>query len=137
MTEQEKIEAAVTDLKNRGMSGWTASPPLFRLLWKLSVPIPPPSFLGFRGHLLLVGGSFALFLTLYLYLRPLFAVGDSDFPAGDPVWLAPILGLIGGAFFGITNYVYFRWRASRLGLPRWDAYQPPSQRQHAPDTRRG
>jgi hypothetical protein len=85
MTEREKIRGAVADLKSRGLSAWTVSPPLFWFLWKISVLIPPPLFLGFRGHVLVVGGLLSLSIAIYLHLRPLFSVGDPDFPAGDPI----------------------------------------------------
>ena len=47
MTHQEKLAHFEKHLKERGFWKSNAKPPVFWLLWKLGIEVPPPYFLSF------------------------------------------------------------------------------------------
>ena len=44
MTHREKVEYLIHDLSRRGIKPRAAAPPIYRLLWKIGVHVPPPLF---------------------------------------------------------------------------------------------
>ena len=114
MTSREKIDAAIDYLRSRGMWKSSAAPLLYRLLWSLGIPIPPPHFQSFLGLFLFMGSIFGIFLGGMIYfINPANTVEEAAF-----------LGLISGVFFGLLMAIFMRLQAWRLGLPRWDKFDP-------------
>src|SRR5690349_21274408 len=118
MTHQQKVDLLIADLREQGVSPFTTAPPLFRLLWALGLDVPPPLFLGFLTLTLVMGTFFggvwgALMWLLEWGLRV---------PGAMTVPTAAAAGL----FFGLSMAAYFRWKAARLGLPRWESYPGPA-----------
>jgi len=109
MTQFEKIALAVEELRQRRLRKSTASPLLYRFLWRLGVAIPPPLFQSFLGaavvHGLWIGVPIGAFLACWD--RRLAPVG------------ATYYGTIAGAGYGLLMATYLRWQARRLGLPSW------------------
>lgn len=102
----EKIEVAVRYLRKRGVRPSTAAPPLFRLLWRIGAPIPPPHFC--RAPLL-----FGFMATWFgSVMGVLFCFTESGPNAFRDALLA-------GAAFGVAMTAYYRGSARRLGLPPW------------------
>lgn len=117
MTHREKVDRLLSDLAQRGVGRYTAAPPLYRLLWRLGIEVPPPFFASFRSLALLMGVLFGVAWGLFMWLlvwRP-----DHVPPA-----LAAATALIAGTLFGVIMAAYYRWRASKLALPRWEDYPP-------------
>jgi hypothetical protein len=90
----------------------TAAPPLFRLLWAVGVPVPPPHFC--RGPLLFAFSAvwFGSVMGLLLWLgghRPSAVLSDAS--------------LVGAAFGAVMTF-YYRGKARRLGLPEWKDFEP-------------
>lgn len=56
MRQPTLIQEARDYLQAQGLARGTIAPPLFRLLWKLGIAVPPPLFLGFWANAALVGG---------------------------------------------------------------------------------
>lgn len=113
-----KIEHAVADLRRRGISAGAASPFLFRHLWRLGVPLPPPHFLTTRQT---IATSCLAFLLLGLPLRALLG----SFAGGAPSWGMGVLTALGsGAVFGLLLSERHAAQARALGLPSWDDYAP-------------
>lgn len=113
-----KIERAVADLRRRGISAGAASPFLFRHLWRLGVPVPPPHFLT-TGQA--VGVSCATFVVVGVPLAALLGLAD-----GTPrPWGVVILRMMFmGALFGVFTAERREAQARGLGLPSWEDYAP-------------
>jgi hypothetical protein len=114
MTAREKINAALDDLKARGVSKSSAAPPVYRLLWALGIHIPPPHFQSFLGLFALQGLSFALIMTsvLFAVMQP------------NEFGLLALVGVGSGLLFGLLMASFMQIQRRRLGLPRWDDYTP-------------
>ena len=44
MTLDEKIQLFLNEAREQGVGGWTAAPPLVRVLWFFKLDVPPPLF---------------------------------------------------------------------------------------------
>ena len=115
MNHQEKIDYLLNDLAQRGVGKYTTAPPLYRLLWRLGIEVPPPHFAGFWTLAIFMGVFFGVFWGIFMWF---FLWRSEDMP------LAIAIGssLIAGVLFGVTMAAYYRWRASKLALPRWEDY---------------
>ena len=120
MEQREKIEAAVRDLRGRGVGAFTAAPPIFRWLWRLGVGVPPPLFIPFGKSAIALGVAFAVLWPAVGWL-----LRGGQFLDSLPVEAAT--ALLGGTLFGISMAGYYRYRARRLRLPAWEQYPESSQ----------
>lgn len=117
MTFREKRDAALAELAARGVEPRQAAPPLYRWLWAVGVPVPPPLFQSF-------GGAFATHLVLLVPLAAvlasmsLFAVDRSLFQGAAVGGLAVCFTFARAAGLGV------RKKAAELGLPRWRDFDP-------------
>jgi len=112
---RERMDAAVRELERLGVEGFTAAPPLFRLLWRVGVDVRPPLFLPF-GRFALLSGSF--FAVGWFALRWLGRGGQLMGTVEFEVTLA----IVTGAAFGILLAAYYRHRARSLQLPSWPVF---------------
>jgi hypothetical protein len=112
---RQKVERLIADLRQRGVSPYTAAPPLFRLAWALGLDVPPPLFLGFLPLTLLMGAFFGAFWGAFLWLLQW---GAWHMPLGLVVLAAACTGLA----FGLSMASYYHWKAARLRLPPWESY---------------
>ena len=113
MTHREKVEIALSDLTARGVKQGTIAPPIFKLLWKTGIEIPPPLFIRFVPLALLMGIGWGLpMATIYAMFYPLkIVLSTAPFPV---------------AFFGLTMAAIYRWKAYKLQLPAWKNYPKQS-----------
>jgi hypothetical protein len=116
MTHQEKVEHYLNDLAHRGISKGTAAPPLYRLLWRLGIEVPPPLLASFGSLAVMWGVLFGVGWGLIMW----FTFWRDNMPPA----IALISSLFAGATFGVIMAAYYRWRASKLALPRWEDYPP-------------
>ncbi|AWM41314.1 hypothetical protein GobsT_00600 [Gemmata obscuriglobus] len=117
MTEREKIDTAVEYLKGQRIAAHTAAPLLWRLCWRAGFLIPPPHFLTFLPVALLTGVPLGIGLNVAVIVLRLLV--------GKPLaWPLAMVGVSGAILFGSLSAVYYRWSASRLGLPKWSAFHP-------------
>ncbi|HVL13060.1 MAG TPA: DUF6404 family protein [Gemmata sp.] len=123
MTPRRKIDAAVDDLLARGVPWHTAAPPHYRLLWAAGWHVPPLLFQSFSGSLLLNGACFGL----------LFAAMALVAERHHAPEVALFLGGGGGLTVGLLVAALYRFRAWRLGLPRWADYRPPGEEDDSAD----
>jgi hypothetical protein len=121
MTHSEKVALAVNDLVSRGVRPLTAAPPIFRLLWRLRVPIRPPHFMRFRTLALFVGIGWGATFDLYIW-----AVIARSGRAATPSVHAVVA--VGAALFGLLLALFYWWQARRLGLPPWEQYPDQAER---------
>ena len=115
MNHQEKVDHLLNDLTQRGIGKYTAAPPLYRLLWRLGIEVPPPHFASFSSLALFMGIFFAVFWGLFMWLF----VWRED---NVPIAVGIVSSVIAGVLFGLAMAAYYRWRAQKLALPRWEDY---------------
>jgi len=120
MNHRKKVDGLIAELEKRGISGQTVAPPLFRLLWKYGIDIPPPLFMSFCGNAALMGILFAIpfgalaaaFIVPMWFLMP-------EKTLAIPALFATLLA---GFLFGLAMATYNRYKAKHLQLPAWDKY---------------
>ena len=115
MTHSQKVVRVIKDLQARGVNPYTTAPPLFRLLWRVGIQIPPPLFLGFSTLVVLFGLPFG---ALWAGMMLVFMHRHHPLP---PL-LMPSAGAAAGLLFGVAMALLTRRTARRLRLPRWSNY---------------
>lgn len=119
MTFQAKLDVALQMLAATGMRRSNYAPPLYRLLWRAGIPIPPPPFAGFGVNLTFFG---ILFGVLYGTAMWLLVWRQRGMPASGALVAANIAGLL----FGVIMAGYWVYRARKLKLPRWADLKSPA-----------
>lgn len=117
MTLSKKIESYKQHMADKGVSGATAFPPAWRLLWSMGIRVPPPPFLGFVSLTLLGGGLFGSLFGLFEWLYG--NRGLREMPAVEGLWIA----LITGSLFGLIMAAYYRHLARKHGLGPWASFR--------------
>lgn len=112
MTFEQRRDAAFRLMDAAGVKPGLSRPPLWRLLWRLGVEIPPPLFMSGWGRALFSGLSFAVFWGALMWLLIWRA---QEFPPMAAIGSAVFAGLLFGA---MTTAVSLRKRR-KLGLPPW------------------
>ena len=113
----EKLAAYFQDMKGRGIG---TDDPVFHLLWRLGLKVPPPVFLGACGSFCYPFGVFA----------PMVLTGGAVLWWGHPnyslwsIWASASLFLLAAVGLGIYSVKATRARALKLQLPSWDQYVP-------------
>jgi hypothetical protein len=115
MNHAEKIKLMFDDLPRRGVAAGTFAPPLYRMLWKFGVQIPPPHFSSFTFLFFFQGGFFGIFWGLLMGL--LFWT-----PFRLPLWPFAFASISAGVLFGLCMATYYRWQARKHHLPCWHDY---------------
>ena len=115
MSHAEKIQLMFDDLSRRGIGAWTFAPPLYRMLWRFGIQIPPPHFSSFPFLFFFQGSFFGIVwglfigLTFWTWLRL-------------PLWLLAVAAVSAGVLFGLCMAAYYRWQARKHHLPLWRDY---------------
>jgi len=112
-----RLQQALSLLDAKGLGKSTYAPPLFRLLWKLGVKVPPPHMAGFALNSLLMGGFFGVFWSLAMWLM---LWGRQ----GKPPVIVAVAALLAGALFGLAMAWYLRYSARKRAIPRWQDFNP-------------
>jgi hypothetical protein len=111
-----KRSAALELLAETGMWPISYAPPLFRLLWRLGIDVPPPHFAGFWANFVLSGSLFGVAMGLYQWF----------FNTPRSLTLALVATVFCGVFFGLSMAVRYRNGARKYNIPSWQAFQPSS-----------
>ena len=115
MTHTDKLERMQKHMAKLGVSPSTAAPPIWKLLWRLGIDLPPPLFMGFWSAAFFMGGFFGitwgLFMWLFMWSRQ-----------GMPTWLVLGMAASAGVLFGLCMATHFRYLARKHNLPSWAAY---------------
>ena len=109
MTESEKREAALALLAKTGIWPSNYAPPLFHVLWRLGVNVPPPHFIGFFSILIFTGGLFGILMTLFF--APMLDQSRSG---------AVLIAACMGGAFGLAMACYYAYGRQIHRLPRWN-----------------
>jgi hypothetical protein len=121
MTQLALVEAAVAELRLRGVAADQAAPPLFRLLWGLRIFVPPPLFLGFAGLVALMGGAFAAGMAplCLLAMVAVWLLASDQLTLRHALAIGTGMSLAAGTLFGLAMATWFRYQARRLSIPDW------------------
>jgi Family of unknown function (DUF6404) len=114
MTHEEKITYLLKDLGQKGISEYSIAPLIYRLLWRLGIEIKPPHFASFWSLAVFMGLLFGLCWGIFMW----FAIWSDQVPSIVAFTAAGFAGV----FFGVSMATYYRWRAHKLMLPRWEEY---------------
>lgn len=99
--------SALGILASTGMWKSSYAPPIYRLLWRLGVDVPPPHFAGFWSNLAFCGCFFATGFGLYRWIF------RCDFveAAQDAAWGGLLFGLLMASFYALGRRAH--------ALPPW------------------
>lgn len=112
-----RLRPALALLDTKGLGKSTYAPPLFRLLWRLGIKVPPPHMAGFAFNSMLMGGFFGVCWSLLMWLM---LWGRH----GMPLAMVAIAALLAGALFGLAMAWYMRYSARKRAIPRWQDFMP-------------
>lgn len=115
MTHKEKLNKMFKELPERGIRKYEFAPPLYRLLWRIGIEIPPPLFSSFIFLFIFEGLLFGIPWGVFMWL---FERSRNVMSA-----ISYILGSIfAGIFFGLIMAINFRRQAKKYNLPLWKDY---------------
>jgi hypothetical protein len=113
MTPNKQRDAALALLAQTGIWPSNYAPPLFHLLWRMGVDVPPPHFVRFASVVIFMGtffgGMFALFMWPTLWTRMGLSFGGALIRSG-----------VAGLVFGLAMAGYYAYGRRRHRLPSWD-----------------
>lgn len=98
MTFNEKLAAATTFLRSKGLRRPVYAPTFVALLWRLGVEVPPPHFAGFAGVFAFTGVAFGGAWGTLMWFTKWSANGVSAFEA---LPTAVAVGLVTGGCVAI------------------------------------
>jgi hypothetical protein len=114
MEKNAQREAALALLAKTGIWPSNYAPPLFHLLWRLGMNVPPPHFIRFVSVVIFMGALFGGLMSL-LVLPMLWSTTGMS---GTQVL---IMGVLTGLMFGLAMAGYYAYGRSKHRLPSWDA----------------
>ncbi|WP_425477035.1 DUF6404 family protein [Cognatiluteimonas weifangensis] len=118
MTHTDKLERMQKHMAELGVSPSTAAPPIWKLLWRLGIDLPPPLFMGFLSATFFTGSLFGILWGLFMWLLMWSR-------QGVPTWLVLSAAASAGVLFGLCMATYFRYLARKHNLPSWATYTGP------------
>ena len=112
-----KLTTALTILAATGMRRDTYAPPLFRLLWRFGLLIPPPHFMSFGANFLIVAVGFGLALGAGMWLQGWLGLFGPQMRRLDAYRLVSLA--IAGSLPGLCMATVVQYQKWRHKLPRW------------------
>jgi Family of unknown function (DUF6404) len=112
MTFEQRRDAALKLSADAHISRWDREPPLWRVLWRLDVRIPPPHFMPLWGLALFMGAYFGLVWGAVMWF-----VGWRS--AGAPYSIMLVTPWFAGAIFGVVTAAINLRKRRKCNLPRW------------------
>lgn len=116
MTHTQKVEAYKALMTTRRVGTFTASPPIWQLIWSLGWEIPPPLFMSLPALFVFTVTTFGVLFGFSAWA--LGNRGASSMPLSEAGWVA----LVAGAAFGLAMTWYFRRLARQQALGSWSAF---------------
>jgi hypothetical protein len=112
MTYPSKLSSALAMLAATGIGRGSYEPPLYRLLWRVGLFLPPPHFASFGFNFVFNAAWFATLWGAIMWLLLWSQLGGSGV-------VATITAVAAGVLFGLTMAAYYRYGARKHGLPLW------------------
>ncbi len=120
MSERQKRELYFAEYVSKGMKKSLLQPPLFRLLWRLGIDVPPPHFLSGGMLMAIYGiGSGVLFVLLFGPLQRLLEYRDTP---QSVLGQGAVVGLLFALFM---PFWVLRQRDEWQIKGSWREYEPP------------
>ena len=107
--------AALRLLDESGISKSNYAPPLFRLLWRAGVDVPPPHFMSFFRSAVTMGTTFGIVWGLLFSVFELLVDGAVNIP------VLLLTAICCGFVFGLAVATYYSYGRRRYKLPEWSA----------------
>jgi hypothetical protein len=115
MTHAEKLDRMYSELGQKGLWKSNFAPPLYRLLWRMGIRVPPPHFSSFM-FLFVFSGLYAVFFAL----PPVVVMWWLLVP--KPIGVLVISTILSGFVAGLCVAAWYRYQARRYRLPLWKGY---------------
>jgi hypothetical protein len=112
MNYPSKLSSALAILAATGMSRSSYEPPLYRLLWRVGLFLPPPHFASFGFNFVFMAASFGTLWGAIMWVLVWSWLGGSGVAAA-------IAAAAAGVLFGLTMAAYYRYGARKHKLPLW------------------
>lgn len=117
MRFDQKLSASLVLLQSTGMWRSNYAPPLYNLLWKLGLKLPPPHFASFATNFVFDGLFFGFTWGLLMWFAMWLHQGMSP-------ERAVVQAIFAGLFFGIGMASYYRYDARKHRIPLWKDFRP-------------
>jgi len=115
MEFQLQLHRSLAVLSQRGLPRHRYEPPLFRLLWKIGIQVPPPHYMGFAKVSVCFGAWFAVFwgslMWLLMWSRQGRGLADDALAA-----------TVAGACFGLIMAWFYERDRRKFSLPAWESF---------------
>ncbi len=112
MKTKDEVKAYIEKLYQQGVGRYTAAPPLYRLLWRMGLNIPPPFCQSFRMNVLVFGILFTIFYPIIMWMmNNLFTSWGTSVTVFQTVFTGVVFGL------GMAGWI--RWKSKKLDIPKW------------------
>jgi hypothetical protein len=112
MNYPPKLSSALAMLAATGISRSSYEPPLYRLLWRVGLFLPPPHFASFGFNFVFTASWFGAIWGAIMWLLFWSPLGGSGV-------VAAITAIAAGFLFGLTMASYYRYIARKHKLPAW------------------
>lgn len=116
MNYPPKLSSALAMLAAAGMSRSSYEPPLYRLLWRVGVFLPPPHFASFGFNFVFNAAWFGVSWGAIMWLLVWSHLGGSAVVAASAAIAA-------GLLFGLIMASYYHHIARKHKLPVWSQLQ--------------
>ncbi|WP_316225788.1 DUF6404 family protein [Bradyrhizobium sp. SZCCHNS3052] len=112
MSSPSRLDSALAILAATGMWRSSYEPPLYRLLWRLGLPLPPPHFASFGFNFAFTAAWFGTAWGAIMWIFVWSKVSGSGVVA--------ITGaVVAGVLFGLIMAAHYRYGARKYKLPLW------------------
>jgi Family of unknown function (DUF6404) len=112
MNYPSKLSSALAMLAATGLSRSSYEPPLYRLLWRVGLFLPPPHFASFGFNFVFSAAWFGAVWGAIMWLLIWSQQGGSGVAAA-------IAAVAAGVLFGLIMAAYYRYSARKHKLPPW------------------
>lgn len=110
-----QLHRSLVVLSQRGLPRHRYEPPLFRLLWKIGIQVPPPHYMGFAKVAVSFGAWFAVFWGSLMWLLMWSRQGRD---LSDDALAATVAG----ACFGLLMAWFYERDRRKFALPAWESF---------------
>jgi len=108
-----RLDAALAELDQAGITRANSTPPLFHLAKRLGLKPRTPHYMSFARAVLLTGPFFGLLWGLVMWIFVWSA-------QGLPAVVAVLASVLAGALFGLLMAGYYRRSSGNSELSRWE-----------------
>jgi Family of unknown function (DUF6404) len=112
MTNPSKLSSALAMVAATGIGRSSYAPPLYRLLWRVGLFLPPPHFASFGFNFVFSTAWFGVLWGAIMWFSLWSQQGTSSV-------VAAVEAVVAGALFGLVLAAYYRYGARKHELPLW------------------